>query len=83
MTLLTKPEAEKLVKQASSVARVPAAAKDIQAVLAGNKDAIILLAAEAIACCFVSVMLPVTGTAQLTAVYTSRSFDSRSLLPSR
>jgi hypothetical protein len=31
MTLLTKPEAEKLLKQASSVARMPATAKDIQA----------------------------------------------------
>ena len=30
MTLLTKPEAEKLVKQASSVARIPATMKDVQ-----------------------------------------------------
>jgi hypothetical protein len=31
MTLLTTPEAEQLVKQASSVARIPATAKGVQA----------------------------------------------------
>jgi hypothetical protein len=46
MTLLTKPEAEKLVKQASSVARIPATTKDVQAAVHGNKDVIILLLKE-------------------------------------
>ena len=41
MTLLSKKDAETLVKAAASIARVPA--KDVQAVLAANKDAIILL----------------------------------------
>jgi hypothetical protein len=43
MTLLTKPEAEQLVKRASSVARIPATTKDVQAAVAENKDAIVLL----------------------------------------
>jgi hypothetical protein len=43
MTLLTKPEAEKLVKQASSVARIPATRKDVQTALAENKNAVVLL----------------------------------------
>jgi len=34
MTLLTKPAAEKLVKQASSVASIPATTKDVQVWLA-------------------------------------------------
>jgi hypothetical protein len=41
MTLLTKQEADKLVNRASSVAS-PATTKDVQAAVAGNKDAIIL-----------------------------------------
>jgi hypothetical protein len=43
MTLLTKPEAEKPVKQASSVARIPATARDVQTALAENKNAVVLL----------------------------------------
>jgi hypothetical protein len=43
MILLAKQEAEKLVRQASSIARVAATAKDVQAALSGSKDAIILL----------------------------------------
>ena len=43
MTLLTKPEAERLVKQTSSVERISATMKDVQAAVAGNKEAIILL----------------------------------------
>jgi hypothetical protein len=43
MTQLTKPEAKKLVKQASSVARVPATPKDVQAALTENKNAVVLL----------------------------------------
>jgi hypothetical protein len=41
MTLLSKKGAEALVKTATSIARVPA--KDLQSVLAANKDAILLL----------------------------------------
>ena len=41
MTLLTKREAEQLVKNVTGIVRVTA--KDVQAVLAANKDAIILL----------------------------------------
>ena len=43
MTLLTTPEAEQLIKQASSVTRIPATTKDVQAAVAGNKDVIVLL----------------------------------------
>ena len=43
MTLLTKKDAETLVKNASSVARVQATASAVQAALAANKDAIVLL----------------------------------------
>ena len=43
MTLLTKKEAEQLVKQASSVARIPATTNDVQAAVAGNKDVIVSL----------------------------------------
>jgi hypothetical protein len=43
MTLLTKKEAEQLVRSASGVARIPTTAKDVQAVIAANKDAILLL----------------------------------------
>jgi hypothetical protein len=43
MTLLTKPEAEQPVEQAGSMARLTATAKDVQAVLAVDKAAIILL----------------------------------------
>ena len=43
MTPLTKKEAETLVRQASNVARIPATTKDVHAVLAANKDAILLL----------------------------------------
>jgi hypothetical protein len=43
MTLLTKREAEELLRQASSVARVPATTKDIHAAMTENKDATILL----------------------------------------
>jgi hypothetical protein len=43
MTLLTKKEAETLVRSASSVARIPTTAKDVQAMLAANRDAILLL----------------------------------------
>ena len=43
MILLTKREAEELLRQASSVARVLATTKDIQAAIADNKDATILL----------------------------------------
>jgi len=41
MTLLTKLEAEKLVRQASSVVKI--SAKDIQSAIADNRDATILL----------------------------------------
>jgi hypothetical protein len=37
------PEAETLVKQASSMARIPATTSAVQAALAANKDAVILL----------------------------------------
>jgi hypothetical protein len=44
MKLLTKLEVEKLVRQASSLARVPATAKDVQNALSGNdRDTIVLL----------------------------------------
>jgi len=43
MTLLTKKDAEQLVKNASSVARVQATASALQAALAGNKDVVVLL----------------------------------------
>jgi hypothetical protein len=44
MILLTKQEAERLVRQASSIARVPATPKDVQAALSGNStDTIVLL----------------------------------------
>jgi hypothetical protein len=43
MTLLTKPEAEQLVKQASSVAKIPATTKDVQSALTENKGAVVLL----------------------------------------
>ena len=43
MTLLTKKEAETLVRSASGVARIPATTSAVQAVLASNKDAIVLL----------------------------------------
>ncbi len=44
MTLLTKREAEQLVKNASSVARIiPATTTAIQAAVAGNRDVTILL----------------------------------------
>lgn len=41
MTLLSKRDAETLVKNATGIVRVPA--KDVQSVLAANKDAIVLL----------------------------------------
>ena len=43
MTLLSKKDAETLVKNAGSVARVPATTSALQAALAANKDAIVLL----------------------------------------
>jgi hypothetical protein len=46
MTLLTKPEAEQLVKQASSVARIPATTRrrrTFNPPLAENKNATVLL----------------------------------------
>jgi hypothetical protein len=44
MTLITKSEAEQLVKRASSIAKVPATLKEVQAALAGNtKDIVVLL----------------------------------------
>ena len=43
MTLLTKKDAEQLVKNASSVARVQATTSAVQAALAANKDVIVLL----------------------------------------
>ena len=43
MTLLTKKDAETLVRNASSVASVPATTSAVQAALAANKDAVILL----------------------------------------
>ena len=43
MTLLTKKDAEQLVKNASSMARIPATTSAVQAALAANKDAVILL----------------------------------------
>jgi hypothetical protein len=44
MKLLTKTEAEKLVSQASSIARVNATTKDVQTALNGNdRDTIVLL----------------------------------------
>jgi hypothetical protein len=44
MKLLTKSEAEKLVRQASSVASVPATTKDVQNALSANdRDTIVLL----------------------------------------
>ena len=42
-TLLTKKDAEQLVKNASSVARVQATASAVQAALTANKDAMVLL----------------------------------------
>jgi hypothetical protein len=42
MTLLTKKEVEQFVKNASSVASVPATTKDVTAALAGNKNAVVL-----------------------------------------
>jgi hypothetical protein len=43
MTLLTKPEAEQLVKQASSVARIPATRSAVQTAFTENKNAVVLL----------------------------------------
>jgi hypothetical protein len=43
MILLTKREAEKIVRQASSVARVPATTKVVQNALNGNNRNTILL----------------------------------------
>jgi hypothetical protein len=43
MKLLTKSEAEKLVRQASGVARVPATPKDVQDALRGNDQKMIVL----------------------------------------
>ena len=43
MKLLTKREAEELLRQATSVARVPTTTKDIQAALSENRGAIVLL----------------------------------------
>ncbi len=43
MTLLTKRDAEQLVKNASSVASVPATTSAMQAALMGNKDVMVLL----------------------------------------
>ena len=43
MTLLTKREAEQLVKNASTVARIPATTSALQAAITANRDAIILL----------------------------------------
>jgi hypothetical protein len=43
MTLLTKQEAEQLLRRASGIAQVPATTKDNQAALSGNKGAIVLL----------------------------------------
>jgi len=44
MTLLTKQEAETLVRQASSIARVPATTKDVQNAVSGNsRDTFVLL----------------------------------------
>jgi hypothetical protein len=43
MTLLTKKDAETLLRNAQSVARVPATTSAVQAALAANKDAIVLL----------------------------------------
>jgi hypothetical protein len=43
MTLLTKAEAERLVRQASSVAKISGTMRDVQAALADNKNATVLL----------------------------------------
>ena len=43
MTLLTGPEADKLVKQASSVARIPATTSAVQSAVTDNKNAVVLL----------------------------------------
>ena len=43
MKLLTKQEAEKLVRQSSVVASVPATTTAIQAALTDNKNAVVLL----------------------------------------
>jgi hypothetical protein len=44
MKLLTKQEAEKLVRQASSIARVPPTTKDVQDAIGKNdRDTVVLL----------------------------------------
>ena len=43
MTLLTQKEVEQLVKNASSVARIPATSSAVLTALAENKNAVVLL----------------------------------------